>query len=252
MITSDPMFRAIVSVHDVMPETLPEIKAILEKLKGLNVSPVTILVVPGKEWSARQIDWLREQQREGLVIAGHGWRHSVTERSTLYHKLHGLFLSRMVAEHLSLSEQAITELIERCYHWFIDQGFEAPPLYVPPAWAMGRIENETLDTLPFDLYETFNGIYRTGEKNFVSLPLTGYEADNALRTPILAGWNRFNEAQAKRLDQPLRITIHPQDLSLGLARQIDAQLSRAEAFIDYRQLFEPSQQAAQVVTHRNN
>ena len=236
-------FRAVVSVHDVMPETLPNIETILEKLKSWNVSPITILVVPGKDWSASQIDWLKEQQREGLVIAGHGWRHRVNRRSTLYHKLHGVFLSRMVAEHLSLSEQDIAGLIDRCYHWFIDQGFVAPPLYVPPAWAMGRIQNKTLNTLPFDMYETFVGVYRAGGE-FARLPLTGYEADNFLRTPVLAGWNRYNEERAKQSGQPLRITIHPQDLSLGLADQIEAQLSRADSFLGYHQIFDTMQQAA--------
>lgn len=242
--TADPAIRAIVSVHDVMPETLPEIQTVLKKLESLAVAPVTILVVPGKDWSTSQIDWLREQQRHGVVIAGHGWRHSVTERSTLYHKLHGLFLSRMVAEHLSLDEQQIVDLIDRCYRWFIDHGFDAPPLYVPPAWAMGKIQNKTLDTLPFELYENFAGVYRAGETDFTRLPLTGYEADNALRTPILAGWNLYNEERARRLQQPLRITIHPRDLSLRLSRQIDGQLSRVKTFLDYQQVFASPQQAA--------
>jgi len=244
MATNKHLFRAIVSVHDVMPDTLPAIETILQKLKSLNVSPVTILVVPDKDWSASQIGWLKEQQRGGLVIAGHGWQHNVTKRRTLYHKLHGLLLSRMVAEHLSLNEQEIAGLITRCYSWFIDQGFEAPPLYVPPAWAMGRIQNETLDTLPFDMYENFAGVYRTGEGKLIKLPLTGYEADNIVRTPVLAGWNRFNEERSKRSGQPLRITIHPQDLSLGLARQIDAQLSRVDSFLGYHQVVASSQQAS--------
>ena len=237
MTDHDQSLQAIVSVHDVMPQTLPQIEAILEKLKKRPVAPVTILVVPGKQWSGQQLDWLRGQQAEGIVIAGHGWQHQVTERKTLYHKLHGLLLSRMVAEHLSLSEQEIVALIKRCYHWFIDHGFEAPPLYVPPAWAMGSIQNKTLDTLPFSMYENFTGVYRAGEQDFTRLPLAGYEADNVLRTSFLAGWNRFNEMRARKNNRPLRITLHPHDLSLGLAKQIDRQLSRADGFLDYHQLF---------------
>ncbi|MBT8146320.1 MAG: polysaccharide deacetylase family protein [Gammaproteobacteria bacterium] len=244
MTSSNRQLGAIVSVHDVMPDTLADIKVILQKLRTFGVSPVTILVVPGKNWSAEQIDWLKKQQRQGVVIAGHGWQHHVTMRATFYHKLHGLFLSRMVAEHLSLNEKQIGGLINRCYGWFIDQGFEAPPIYVPPAWAMGPIQNKTLDTLPFRMYENFSGVYQAGGNKIVKLPLAGYEADNLLRTSVLAGWNRFNEERAKQTGRPLRITIHPQDLSLGLADQIDAQLGRVDRFLGYHHLFEAPQQAA--------
>ena len=232
---SQQPLRAVVSVHDVMPETLPNTMDILKRLRAFGVSSITALVVPGRNWRAKQIDWLREQQREGLTIAGHGWYHRVQKRQSLYHKLHGLLISRMVAEHLSLEEAEIAELISRCYQWFEAYGFDGPTVYVPPAWAMGSIRNSTLDTLPFELYENLTGVYRAGHGSFARLPLAGYEADDPLRVSFLRGWNRFNELRARRTGRPVRITLHPRDFTLGLAGQIEAQIQRVDSFLDYRQ-----------------
>ncbi|MCB1669609.1 MAG: polysaccharide deacetylase family protein [Gammaproteobacteria bacterium] len=229
--------RAVVSIHDVMPETLPHTTEILNRLLMAGVGPVTGLVIPGKRWSEHQLDWLRDLEHAGLVIAGHGWRHRVEKRVSLSHKLHGLFLSRMVAEHLSLCEAEIASLVRRCFDWFIEHGFQSPCVYVPPAWALGRIQRTTLDSLPFRLYENLSGVYRSGIGDFVSLPLTGYEADNWPRLPFLCAWNRYSEMCARLTARPLRISIHPRDFSLGLARQIESQLQRVDEFLGYPQIF---------------
>jgi hypothetical protein len=235
--TNAQALRAVVSVHDVMPETLPAVETILTRLQTLGVAPITALVVPGRNWSPQQINWLREKQLEGIVLAGHGWYHHVARRRTLYHKLHGLILSRRVAEHLSLTESEVAGLIARCYDWFIEKGFSAPSLYVPPAWALGQIRRQTLDALPFRVYENLSGVYRIGDDRFVRLPLTGYEAEDPLRVAFLSGWNRLNELRARNTATALRLSIHPQDFSLGLAGQIEAQLKRTDSFLSYEQLF---------------
>lgn len=225
--------NAIVSIHDVMPQTLKDIDGVLARLETLRVSPVTLLVVPGKNWKSWQLDWLRDQQQQGIILAGHGWHHQVAQRRTLYHKLHGVLLSRMVAEHLSLDEQGIAALINRCFDWFAVHDFAPPDLYVPPAWAMGRIQLRSLDCLPFQFYEFLSGVYRRGQRDVVSLPLTGYEADTGLRTVILAAWNHASAVRARHSGRPLRIAIHPGDLSLGLSGQLDTQLRAADRFITH-------------------
>ena len=61
---SEPL-TALVSIHDVMPETRTRVTAMLARLK-LPAQAVTLLVVPGKDWQADDLDWLR-----GLQEAGH-------------------------------------------------------------------------------------------------------------------------------------------------------------------------------------
>lgn len=234
MTAGDRSLRAIVSIHDVMPETLEPVGRILGLLSEAGASPVTLLVVPGRNWSAREIDRLRSWESSGCILAGHGWRHEVSERKTLFHELHGRFLSRMVAEHLSLERTAARALVRRCRDWFVKQNLTPPDLYVPPAWAMGPLSRRDLEALPFERHETARGVYATSENRFFQLPLAGFEADIPIRAAILRPWNRINVALSRSLGLPLRIAIHPLDLDLKLRADIGPLLSAVDKWLDYR------------------
>jgi len=41
----------LVSIHDAMPDTLPRIRELIAQLRGHGVDKITLLVVPGKQWS---------------------------------------------------------------------------------------------------------------------------------------------------------------------------------------------------------
>ena len=154
--------RTLVSIHDVMPETLDKVDDILQRLAGtvtLTPGTVTLLVVPGRDWSADDIAVLRRWADAGHELAGHGWVHEVEHIRGIRHRLHSLFISRNVAEHLALDARGICRLVEDCHGWFVRKGLPAPTMYVPPAWAMGRIGTDDLEKLPFRYYETLSGIY---------------------------------------------------------------------------------------------
>jgi predicted deacetylase len=231
--------KALISVHDLMPETMPAVEQTLSRLARHRLAPVTLLVVPGRDWSRSDIQRLRALEHHGYRLAGHGWRHRAERFGGLYHRLHGLFLSRRVAEHLALDEDGIIALIQRCYEWFGEQGLEPPSLYVPPAWAMGRISAARLAADgPFQLYERFDGVIAPAAGRVQPLPLLGYEADNALRAPILRLWNRWNRALAQRSGRPIRIGIHPLDLQLKLAADLEHELARPIEPLDYDSLLD--------------
>ncbi|AFL74144.1 DUF2334 domain-containing protein [Thiocystis violascens] len=224
--------RALVSVHDVMPETLPQVNRILALLAAEQVSAVTLLVVPGASWTARDLDTLRDYEARGYELAGHGWRHRVERFGGLRHRLHGQFISRNVAEHLALDSAGIIDLMGRCHDWFAQQNLRAPSLYVPPAWAMGDIERSALAELPFLSYELFSGILSAQTGRLHPMPLLGYEADTALRTPLLRLWNRLNRHRARN-NGWLRIGIHPRDLDLRLAEDLRRDLRQFRLHADY-------------------
>jgi predicted deacetylase len=226
--------QAIVSIHDVMPGTLEPVRRILDLLNEVGASPVTLLVVPGRNWSESEIDQLRTWESAGCILAGHGWVHEVSERKSFYHELHGRFLSRMVAEHLSLDRTAARALVRRCRDWFAQHKLNPPDLYVPPAWAMGPLARRDLDDLPFDRYETARGVYVAAENRFFRLPLAGFEADIPVRAAILRPWNRINLAAARSHGLPLRVAIHPFDLEFQLGTDIRPLLSAADQWLDYR------------------
>ncbi|MFP4278663.1 MAG: polysaccharide deacetylase family protein [Halochromatium sp.] len=224
---ASPPPQALISVHDLMPETLPMVQRTLKRLERHRRAPVTLLVVPGRDWDRPALATLRSLERAGYPLAGHGWQHRAERFGSLYHRLHGLFLSRRVAEHLALDEAGIIALIQRCHAWFGDHGLEPPALYVPPAWAMGAIARARLrEACPFPLYERFDGVIDAAAERVRPLPLLGYEADQALRAPILRGWNRWNWRRAQRQGLPIRIGIHPRDIELALAADLERDLAR--------------------------
>ncbi|MBT8136307.1 MAG: polysaccharide deacetylase family protein [Gammaproteobacteria bacterium] len=209
---------ALVSVHDVMPQTMHAVRDIADWLDDEDIAPLTYLVVPGASWSDQQVEWLRSRQARGDQLAGHGWAHRAGPPRGIYDRLHRAFFSRGVAEHLALDESGIAALISRCFDWFAEANLEPPQLYVPPAWAMGGISRRYLNKLPFARYETLSGIYDSQTGHFDRVPLLGYEADTAFRAAFVRLSNTCNRLLAAR--GRLRVSIHPQDLQLNLATDL--------------------------------
>ncbi len=228
--------QAIVSIHDVMPSTAGQVEGILDRLEALGVPPPTLLVVPGKPWRAHGLDWLRALARRGHPLAAHGWHHQTTPRK-LFHRFHSALISRDVAEHLDLDGAGILELMVRAQAWFIENDLPVPELYVPPAWALGFVSRRRLLKAPYRRIETTAGIRCLNPARssiaFSRLPLAGYEADTRLRAAFLRRWNAAQARYAARSGRPLRISIHPNDLKLRLADQLDAQIKAASSFLDY-------------------
>ncbi|WP_408034183.1 polysaccharide deacetylase family protein [Thiorhodovibrio winogradskyi] len=207
-----------------MPETLRVVERALATLSSLGVQPVTLLVVPGRDWSAPDLTRLRAIAAQGHELAAHGWRHQAERIGGLYHRLHALFLSRTVAEHLALDADGILALLKRSQDWFIQQGFAPPTLYVPPAWAMGAISRARLsDEGPFARYEVFGGIYEATTQEWRPTPMLGYEADTPGRVLPLQLWNALNRQRA-RTAGVIRIGIHPHDLDYALAKDLKTDL----------------------------
>lgn len=228
---------AIVSLHDVMPHTLDEIETLLaDWLTDVPPERITLLVVPGLDWRPAQLDRLRSWERQGYELAGHGWRHRARCVNNLYHRLHSTLISRQAAEHLSLSENELVTLLHDNHHWFKDHDFKTPELYVPPAWAMGQLHTETLRRLPFRFYESTAGLLDSQQNQFLRLPLAGFEADRCWRVPVLHAWNGLNRALAAP-QRPLRLSIHPHDHQILLARSLKHWLSRIRP-VGYRSLFD--------------
>jgi predicted deacetylase len=215
-----------------MPDAWDAVCRTVDFLTARGVRPVTLLVVPGRAWHPRQIDALRGFSRDGLLLAGHGWSHAISRWGGLYHRLHGLTFSRNAAEHLALPRDEILALVRRCHAWFSAHGLPEPDLYVPPAWALGDIGQAALAALPFRYFEDLGGIREAASYRHHRLPLLGYQADAPWRGPVLRASNWLNWLGGRR--SPVRIAIHPDDLRLPLAHQLEAALARCHSFVDHR------------------
>jgi predicted deacetylase len=218
-----------------MPETLALTGEILERLRAAGLDLATLLVVPGRNWRAEDLDELRRHCEAGAELAGHGWTHRAGPPQDMKHRLHSLLISRNAAEHLSLTADDITTLVQRCHAWFVEQDLPRPELYVPPAWAMGALSRPALDRLPFSYYETLAGIYDSKTRRFSLSPMVGFETDTWLRALPVRAWNALNRLWAGSR-RPLRVAIHPQDFSLKLADDLERLIAARGTAISYTQL----------------
>lgn len=212
--------RALFSVHDVMPETLDKVAAIVGELESAGCAPTTLLVVPGAGWTPGEIERLRGFVDAGHVLAAHGWLHRAEPIRGWKHRLHAALISRRAAEHMALDTLGIARLIERSCAWFPENSLPAPQLYVPPAWAMASIGSESLRHLPCRWFETLSGFFDSDAGCWQRMPLVGYEADTLLRSMALSGLNALNRRVARTSNLPLRVAIHPHDFQLRLGRAL--------------------------------
>ncbi len=229
----------LVSIHDVCPATLPDVQRVLDRLQHHHISPVTLLVIPGKTWQARELAQLRAWQADGAELAGHGWSHQCLPPKDWRHYLHSKCISRDVAEHYSCNRQQSIEMLRHCHHWFTQNGFAPPRLYVPPAWTLGHMPIRDLSASPFDLVEVLGSLVWTASGKKLRLPVVGFEADTAWRQGVLTLSNKVNAGVAAARHQPLRIAIHPRDFCLRLAHQLDTILAKPATSISYGMLLEP-------------
>lgn len=235
--TKSPL-TGIVSLHDVMPENFDLIRQVVDRLLGeFAVQPLTLLIVPGKEWQAPQIAQIQAWGDDDRIeLAGHGWLHKIQGFGSLWHRVHSAVISRNVAEHLERDADGVCDLIKRCHDWFGQHDIApCPALYVPPAWAMGAPRRGDLQPLPFTAYEYFQGVYYPGEayEPWIPLPLAGYEADTRFRARALRIFNSYNIRRAQNSGRPLRISIHPHDFEYRLASALAEVLRACDRFTGY-------------------
>ena len=231
----NPKRQLLLSIHDVMPGTLDDVERISSELASLGYGTVTLLVVPGSGWATDSLLRLRALTDSGAELAGHGWRHVVDDIRGLRHRVHSLLISRDVAEHLALSRTQIRSLVRQCYDWFSSNHLPEPLLYVPPAWAMGQIDKQDLEQLPFRQYETLAGVYDSGTGTFRRTAMVGFEADTAIRALSCRIWNRLT-LRAAGTSKPIRVAIHPSDPGLLLGDDLRDFLGRGGQALSYRDI----------------
>lgn len=216
--------KALVSIHDVMPDTLGQVCQIVGAMPVSIRDNLQLLVVPGLNWRDEQIQQLHQWQQQGMTLVGHGWTHRADSISTLWHRLHARLISRDVAEHLSLTAGEELALMERNYRWFSDHGLTAGAWYVPPAWAFGRLPRAQRAESGYRYFESTFGVYDAMEKRFNWLPMLGYEADTRARCLSVRLWNAANRRLARH--RTVRLAIHPHDFDLPLAADLRSDLAR--------------------------
>ncbi len=207
-----------------MPSTMDNVSELLSLCRQRGIGKVTLLVVPGLEWSTPDLEQLAGWQDAGCELAAHGWRHRCGSITNWRHRLHSCLLSRNVAEHLSLPAGGVFRLMARSASWFAEHGLSEPQLYVPPAWALGPVSREELRRLPFTQVESLTRILFPQVDRAAILPLIGFEADTRFRSGTLRCFNRLTSGLVNFTERPLRVAVHPYDLQLRMRSQLEKTL----------------------------
>ncbi|MEE4278548.1 MAG: DUF2334 domain-containing protein [Halieaceae bacterium] len=230
---------ALLSIHDVMPETLSGVEELFSLVVDSGLGPPALLVVPGKNWSSAEVDRLRAWEAAGAELIAHGWLHHTQPRRA-FHRLHAAVLSRNVAEHLALDPEDVVALMQRSYDWFEIHGLAPPRTYIPPAWALG-LARDRLHELPYARVEVLRGVLHVAARvELATLPLVGFEADTPLRARVLSWWNRRAERRARQMGLPLRISLHPRDHRLLLGDELQRCLGAGWRPLRYAELIAPA------------
>lgn len=246
-----PKPSLLLSLHDVMPATRAQIDAQLQLLQHhlphpVEAPQVTLLVVPGKNWSTADLCWLQGLARAGYTLAGHGWHHRAvawSQRSG-WHHLHSLVLSRDAAEHLSRTREQLLALVNASFCWFQQHDLPSPTLYVPPAWAPGALRREDWRATPYQQVELLSGILDVAAQRWQRAAVLGFEADTYWRAWSLGLSNRLNQLGATVGRLPLRIALHPHDHHLYLRDALIQMLQRCQRLSTYAALNPPSKPVA--------
>lgn len=228
--------RALLSIHDVMPQTLERVRKASQEMAALGLPPAVLLVTPGAGWQEPGLAELHRLARAGHPLAGHGWTHRAAHVRGWRHRLYSALISRQTAEHLALDAASIAALIERNFAWFSENGFAPPQLYVPPAWGLGALSAAAMRSLPFRYYETLTGVFDSERNQWIRLPAAGFEADTPARVLALRTLNAANTALSRWTRRPLRIAVHPYDLELRMADALRVLLHRVEEACTLEQL----------------
>ena len=111
-----------------------------------------------------------------------------------------------------------------------------PQLYVPPAWALGRISLQGLRDTPFAMIETLGSVLDVRQGTRLHLPLLGFEADTRLRQCLLYFSNSLNRTLSRQRKLAIRVAIHPYDHRLRLAGSLMASLRSLTDSLFYREI----------------
>ncbi len=178
----------VVSIHDVAPSTLPEVRWLLARLDEVGVAPRVLKVIPrasGADDIRRHpdlVELLTEEIRRGSELVLHGLRHRVPPGARLggraLDRLRARLFAGDAAEFLALDHRAAAEAIEEGSALLDAVGLEAVG-FCPPAWLARPGLSSILRDLGFRYACWFGSLedLRTGRRH--RIPAWGYMGSDA-------------------------------------------------------------------------
>jgi len=215
--------RVVVSVHDVCPLHLAEVRWLLERLDGLGVRPRVLKVIPN-EGGAAPIDrdpglvaLIREEVARGseIVLHGHTHRTEGPIHGTPLDRIRARLFAADSAEFLSLPRRDAVTRIEA--GMAICEGIGIRPTgFCPPAWLADRGLASVLRSAGLRYFVTFLWLHDLQRRLRRAVPAVGYMGAGPSQERLVAIERLLVTAAASRLPA-VRVFLHPHGASRSRA-----------------------------------
>jgi uncharacterized protein len=208
--------QVVVSIHDVAPPWLAEVRWLLAALDDLGVRPRVLKVTPldaGRyplEACPELVALLRAEVAAGSEVVLHGYTHRVAGplRGPLPGRLRARLFAGTVAEFQSLDVAAMTERLSRGRDDLGRLGL-APSGFCAPGWCADPALPALLRTLGFRYTVGMASLWDLTADRRVSTPWYGYMGAGAAHEALLAVGGRLGLAAGR--DFPVvKVFLHPQ------------------------------------------
>lgn len=205
-----------VSIHDVSPRWRDEVETALRWCHEVGARPA-LLVVPEMHGASRideDADFVRRLRAlagDGHELMLHGWYHRAGEGSGIAHAFAQRVVSAGEAEFAAYDERVGAEVLDRGIALF--ESLELPIAgFVPPAWARREWLIPALRARGVDYVEDQLFAYAPVRRLRRFAPALNYASRTRSRRWSSVAYARLGRGY-DRLGTPLRVAIHPADLS---------------------------------------
>lgn len=209
----------IVSIHDVAPANLAEVRWILERLDTLGARPRSLLVIPSDRGQGdlchfpELVDTLQSEARRGSEVVLHGFTHRRAGpwRGSLATRVRAAAFAREDAEFASLAWPDQRTRLQTGRQLLRDLGFEVSG-FCPPAWLSTPELPDLLRELGFRYLVEMLWVHDLRFRRRMAVPWLGYLGSG----PLNEGLVRAGAALLRpwRAHAPaVSVFLHPQGAS---------------------------------------
>jgi predicted deacetylase len=209
--------RALISLHDVSPLTLPECRQAVALLRdaGLATEQLTMLIIPRHEGEraidedAETLRFARELGDAGATLVMHGLTHRMVGRAWTpagWFRAH--VFARGQGEMFRCEAADAQRRLDEGRAIFRRAGLEAALRgFVPPAWLLSPAARQVVERAGFEFYELFDGIRRQGRR--LVPRVIGWGSLNAIEARATAA---YADVQSWLPATDVRVAVHPADM----------------------------------------
>jgi predicted deacetylase len=212
----------LVSIHDVAPRFLSEVRTLRERLAGWGVPVVTLLAVPDHHGSSPlarcrdTVRWLRSCAGAGDEVALHGFHHlargAVPSR---WDRARAALLTAGEGEMLAVPPAQVAPILARGRDVVADVVGAEPVGFVAPAWLEPRGLADVLGAVGFRWHETSLYLEALPSGRRLVSPVLGWATRSARREAAAVAWAAVMTPVARRIARAsgvVRVALHPGDV----------------------------------------